>query len=41
MLVAFTVNDGYLLALIKTRGLHEQVAPVFESLLASLELAPR
>ena len=38
--VAFTVDEGYLLALTMDRGLFEQLEPAFESVLASLEVAP-
>ena len=38
--VAFTVDGGYLLALTMDRGLPEQLAPTFESVLASLEVSP-
>ena len=38
--VAFAVDDGYLLALTMERGLFEQLEPAFESVLASLEVAP-
>jgi len=39
--VAFTVDDGDLLALTMDRGLPEQLEPAFESVLASLEVSPR
>lgn len=39
-LVAFTVDDGYLLALTMDRGLFAQLEPAFESLLGSLEVEP-
>jgi hypothetical protein len=38
--VAFAVDDGHLLALTMDRGLFEQLEPAFESLLASIEVAP-
>lgn len=38
--VAFTVDDGDLLALTMDRGLPEQLEPAFDSVLASLEVAP-
>ena len=38
--VAFTVDGGDLLALTMDRGLPEQLEPAFESVLASLEVAP-
>jgi len=38
--VAFTVDEGDLLALTTDRGLDEQLAPAFKSLLASLEVSP-
>jgi len=38
--VAFTVDEGDLLALTTDRGLDGQLAPAFTSLLASLEVLP-
>jgi len=38
--VAFTVDDGDLLALTMDRGVYEQLEPAFVSLLASLQVSP-
>ena len=38
--VAFTVDEGNLLALTTDRGLDQQLAPAFTSLFASLEISP-
>ena len=39
--VAFTIDDGYLLALTMDMGLFEQLEPAFESVLASLEVTSK